>query len=307
MRAGRIAAAGTTGTGAATGTAAIENRPATLNRAWLLRVRRRRGRSLGNGRWRRCQINGPRPGLGHNDAARYGRRWPTGAGVSVAGWAAAGVAAAGTGGAATMGLAADGGAGVRPGTGFAATGAAGDVAGGRTSTPAGAAETGDWAATGRATPGAVAGGRTSTPAAGGFATTGPEGGLAAMAGVGGGGATTILGSCRGSGTMRRGAGGGGGATRCACPGRPAGFWRTWGACAWVGAAEAAGADGTVCAGYWLGHRRRRRAHRRAHYGRRSNHRCRRAIRLGLGGRSYGRPLIPAGGGGSFLFPLLDGF
>jgi hypothetical protein len=43
---------------------------------------------------------------------------------------------------------------------------------------------------------------------GGFAITGPAGGLAAIAGAGGGGATTILGSCRGWGTIRRGACGG---------------------------------------------------------------------------------------------------
>jgi hypothetical protein len=82
--------------------------------------------------------------------------------------------------------------------------------------------------------GAAAGGRTSMPAAGGLPTTGPAGGLAAIAGAGGGGATTIRGSCRGWGTILRGAGGGGAGGRCAwpprlgraCPGKP------WLAAAW---------------------------------------------------------------------------
>ncbi len=51
-------------------------------------------------------------------------------------------------------------------------------------------------------------------ATGGRAMTGPVGGFAAIAGTDGGGATTMRGSCRGCGTILRGAGGDGGVYLC---------------------------------------------------------------------------------------------
>jgi hypothetical protein len=61
------------------------------------------------------------------------------------------------------------------------------------------------------------------PWTGGFAITGPVGGLAAIAGTEGGGAITMRGSCRGCGTIFRGAGGAAStADRCAGAGGVAG-------------------------------------------------------------------------------------
>ena len=80
---------------------------------------------------------------------------------------------------------------------------------------------------------------------GGFAITGPVGGLAAIAGTDGGGATTMRGSCRGCGTIFRGAGVAAASTgRCAATGGVAGAAGV-GAAGGAAATTGRGAGGTA--------------------------------------------------------------